>query len=340
MSGRRKTTKRGGDRAGWGILGTMLQTGLFIGTAVLLICIFLSQLPAFATADALFRRLVSAQPHAAFLIALCLGITLAWVEYVNLIFWRIPNPMHKLLSSGHTGGSSSSKGALAKRNAMISALEGQLRTAKTQSDDTIKGLESKLKAVQETLELTDHVLAACSRRQTVVDYLVRAVGTEDFDGWYKMYVDALACQAGRLPRKQARNSRTTIMEYDTQSGRLLRVSQVPNGRVRFEPHKGHGVAGHVVTTGEPAIIGDVLQDPRYIPVEPCVGGSLLVVPVDFGKEVVGVINVSHAGNDAFDKDDVHRMESLADWLAIGIALKPISRELVELRGFSGISRED
>lgn len=85
-----------------------------------------------------------------------------------------------------------------------------------------------------------------------------------------------------------------------------------------EGHCGRiGVTGRVALTGRPVLAGDARQLPDYIEFD-LETRSELTVPIKFGDRIIGVINVEHPGEDTFDEQDLHALESLAAQAAIAI----------------------
>jgi len=80
-----------------------------------------------------------------------------------------------------------------------------------------------------------------------------------------------------------------------------------------------GITGWVAATGEPLLVPDVSQEPRYI----CLPDSIetrseLVVPLKTKTEVIGVLNVESDQLDGFDESDLAVLQSLAHQAAIAI----------------------
>ena len=73
---------------------------------------------------------------------------------------------------------------------------------------------------------------------------------------------------------------------------------------------GEGVTGWVAQTGQPARVGDVTQDKRYVSIRRDVR-SELAVPLEVQSEVRGVINVDSERADAFSADDQELLQELA-----------------------------
>jgi signal transduction histidine kinase/transcriptional regulator with GAF, ATPase, and Fis domain len=99
-------------------------------------------------------------------------------------------------------------------------------------------------------------------------------------------------------------------------------------RQRFRP--GFGVAGLVMQTGEPLLVGDVLQDPRYVhpyaedgddankrPAGP-VTRTILCVPLMVEHRVIGVLSATHSQPNALTQDDQRWLISFAEQAALAV----------------------
>ena len=73
---------------------------------------------------------------------------------------------------------------------------------------------------------------------------------------------------------------------------------------------GEGITGWVARTGQPARVGDVSEDRRYIMVQPNVR-SELAVPLETQGELRGVVNVDSDRPDAFRESDQELLQALA-----------------------------
>ena len=82
---------------------------------------------------------------------------------------------------------------------------------------------------------------------------------------------------------------------------------------------GDGITGWVAGTGEPLLVADVSQDPRYVLLaETATTRSELCVPIKTKEAVVGVLNVESDQLNAFDESDLVVLQSLANQAAIAI----------------------
>jgi diguanylate cyclase (GGDEF)-like protein len=129
----------------------------------------------------------------------------------------------------------------------------------------------------------------------------------------------------------AGSQKGSIMFYDEPSGEL--VIRVVRGQDKEMEEKilsgelqclriknGEGVAGRVFATGEPLVINDVSQDPRFTdPVHSYVQ-SILCVPLNVYDEAIGVINiVNKNGGGEYSEDDLHMVMALANQAAVAIS---------------------
>jgi nitrate/nitrite-specific signal transduction histidine kinase len=78
------------------------------------------------------------------------------------------------------------------------------------------------------------------------------------------------------------------------------------------------ISGTVAATGEPLLVAEVSEDPRYYRARPTKTVSELAVPIRSKGEVIGVLNVESDRPRAFDKGDVEVLQSLAHHAAIAI----------------------
>jgi GAF domain-containing protein/two-component sensor histidine kinase len=79
-----------------------------------------------------------------------------------------------------------------------------------------------------------------------------------------------------------------------------------------------GIVGWVAGTGEPLLVGDVAQEPRYVRLAEVETRSELAVPIKSKGDVIGVLNVESDHLDAFDESDLVVLQSLANQVAVAI----------------------
>ena len=93
---------------------------------------------------------------------------------------------------------------------------------------------------------------------------------------------------------------------------ILRASKNPHPRLigRITIGMGEGITGWVARTGQPARVGDVSADLRYVRLRPEVR-SELAVPLLLNNDLRGVLNVDSERLDAFTADDQTLLEELA-----------------------------
>lgn len=95
-----------------------------------------------------------------------------------------------------------------------------------------------------------------------------------------------------------------------------------------------GISGRVAMTGRSVLTGDVGKHPDYIEIDPETR-SELGVPIKFGDRIIGVINVEHPDEDAFDEQDRRALELLAAQAAIAIENARKYEELRHTKGLVG-----
>jgi len=80
-----------------------------------------------------------------------------------------------------------------------------------------------------------------------------------------------------------------------------------------------GIIGWVAGHGQPLLVNDVGQDPRYYP-HPALPDtrSELAVPIRAGGGIIGVLDVQSTELNAFDEGDLETLQTLADQLAVAI----------------------
>lgn len=129
--------------------------------------------------------------------------------------------------------------------------------------------------------------------------------------------DSLLTWSAAYPRKHLETLRARVGDIDLEH---------TGGRI--------GISGRAVQTGRSQRVGDVLQDPDYIAYSPGTR-SELAVPLLIGGQALGVINVEHPGQDAFDTDDERALEALAAQAAIAVQNATQYEELRRAKGLIG-----
>jgi PAS domain S-box-containing protein len=103
-----------------------------------------------------------------------------------------------------------------------------------------------------------------------------------------------------------------------------------------------GVSGWVAERGEPYLVPDVTQEPRYLRAIPGSVGSELVLPVKLKGQVIGILDVESSALNAFDETDVTVLQALASQLAVAIEnarLYEQARQLAALEERQKLARE-
>ncbi|MBP2674198.1 MAG: hypothetical protein H6Q84_1038 [Deltaproteobacteria bacterium] len=115
------------------------------------------------------------------------------------------------------------------------------------------------------------------------------------------------------------------------SGSVIRVDHT-SGMLYIEAEKGlgqavktairlrigEGVTGWVAKEGVPLLVADVREDPRYVEASPLVMCEM-AVPVKWGSEVMGVINLDHHKVNGFHEEDLEMLTAFGH--VAGVALR-------------------
>ena len=80
---------------------------------------------------------------------------------------------------------------------------------------------------------------------------------------------------------------------------------------------GEGITGTVARDGEPILAPDVRLEPRYVEANPDVR-SEMAVPIKWGSDVVGVINLDHKEAGAFAEEDLELLIAFANAAAVSL----------------------
>jgi ligand-binding sensor domain-containing protein/signal transduction histidine kinase len=90
----------------------------------------------------------------------------------------------------------------------------------------------------------------------------------------------------------------------------------------FKPNRlkvgSEGITGWVAGSGEPQLVPDVSQEPRYVWMEGSSTRSELAVPLKAAGKIIGVLDAQSERLNAFDASDLTVMQSLANQAAIAI----------------------
>jgi diguanylate cyclase (GGDEF)-like protein len=121
-------------------------------------------------------------------------------------------------------------------------------------------------------------------------------------------VDADACSVALLDPE--RNCLLTKAAFGLGHDRIEEIS--------FRP--GEGVAGWVVKNKQPALLGDVTEDPRFVvfPNTPTPIRSMACVPLMARDEPVGSLTATAAREDAFGESDVDLLSFVARTIALDV----------------------
>ncbi len=79
-----------------------------------------------------------------------------------------------------------------------------------------------------------------------------------------------------------------------------------------------GLTGWVAAHGEPVIVPDVTQDPRYVLMQGSATRSELIAPIIVKEQIIGVLDVQSDQLEAFDNTDLAVVQSIANQIGTAI----------------------
>jgi GAF domain-containing protein/HAMP domain-containing protein len=161
-------------------------------------------------------------------------------------------------------------------------------------------------------------------------------------------IDEVLVQVVRLIRKAFDYDHVAIAliegdeaVYKVGAGRLWDDPQFQFRPARLKVGQ-EGITGWVAARGEPLLVPDVSQEPRYVWMQGSKTRSELAVPLKFKENVIGVLDVQSERLDAFDESDLMVLQSLANQAAIAIEnarlFRDAARQVRELRALTDASR--
>jgi GAF domain-containing protein len=130
---------------------------------------------------------------------------------------------------------------------------------------------------------------------------------------------------------------SSVLLLDEETTELIFSTSVSNGKqldIPIQLNKDQGIAGWVLSHGEPACVNDVTQDPRWFgEVETeFVTRSLLCVPLQIDDRVVGVLQaLNKKGAYGFDAGDITLLSAFAASATIAIENAQLFQEASQAR---------
>ena len=178
------------------------------------------------------------------------------------------------------------------------------------------------------------LLSALERRNRELEVLIEIgkalTSTLDLEAVLNLIMD----QVSRLLKSRS----WSLLLRDEQSGALIfeiAVSPVAERLKGVRLARGQGVAGWVAEHGEPLLIADVRQDPRFSAkvdaATKFTSHSLLCVPIRSRDQVLGVIELVNGVDErSFTEADLQILATIADYAAIAIVNARNFRRISEL----------
>ena len=112
----------------------------------------------------------------------------------------------------------------------------------------------------------------------------------------------------------------SVIRMDPDTGTLFIEAERglgPEVKEAMRLRVGEGITGWVAREGEPLLVPDVRKDPRYVEANPAVMAEM-AVPVKWGSEVMGVINLDHHHVGGFDEEDLELLTAFGNAAAVAL----------------------
>ncbi len=118
--------------------------------------------------------------------------------------------------------------------------------------------------------------------------------------------------------------------YRLHDGVMTRVHRSERGRARRgEPSEDTTALRHAVAaSGETVVINDVTRDKRVADA-PIEVQSLVIVPLKFGDQVIGTLEIEHHKKNCYRRQDILTITTFASQLATAVHITDLRRPLVE-----------
>ncbi len=147
-------------------------------------------------------------------------------------------------------------------------------------------------------------------------------------------LDQILSQAMHIIRGILHVEAGSLLLLDEDSG-LLEFKKILSGSqeriVGFKLKPGEGIAAHAVQKGEPLLVLDAQNDPRFCPrVDEAIGfvtRSILCVPLKVKDKIIGAIEVINKLDGQFDENDLWLLNYMAGSVAIALENARLYTEL-------------
>lgn len=163
--------------------------------------------------------------------------------------------------------------------------------------------------------------AEAIQRRFIQLTLINEIGREIASS---LKLDSILSKAAQLIQEQFGYHHVGLFLLDAEQG-VLSLQAKAGSYVRLLPAKhqltiGQGMVGWCGQHGERVLANDVSSETRYVNLYPdrIPTRSELCVPLRIGKDILGVLDVQSPLLDAFGKEDILVIETLADQIAVAI----------------------
>ncbi len=146
-------------------------------------------------------------------------------------------------------------------------------------------------------------LASKAKRLRAIHEVGRAFDrTNDLDRLLEMIIEKA------VELMNATSGSIILIDQETMTLIIRAAVQLPDEiKEGVRLRVGEGITGWVAKEGMPVLVPDVKRDARYVMVQEDIN-SEMAVPLKWGHEVVGVLNLDHVERGAFKEEDLELLE--------------------------------
>jgi GAF domain-containing protein len=205
---------------------------------------------------------------------------------------------------------------------VLRALADNIATA-IEGARLLEGLEKRAGQISAVLEIS-HALTSILDFEKLIEEVVHSI--QRHFGY--PFVHIFLTHTGR--RK---------LFYEAGSGARSQVLQ--ERKLAYDLDDPHGIIPHVARSGKTLLANDVSREPLYRPSDlpPENTGAELAIPLVFGGQVLGVLDLQSDQPDSFDPADIPLLEALGSSIAIAIRNATLYRSEIWRRKVTDSFRE-
>jgi len=187
-----------------------------------------------------------------------------------------------------------------------------------------KRLDEKKTLLEKTNQKLEHLVRDFSLLYDIGQQINQTVHIEEL---YSLVANAMRKELNLSNFSLMRWNRTrNCLEFKAMFGLEISKSMT---EITFSP--GEGIAGQVLNTGKEMYVPNCSRDHRFVAIEGLrMEGSLLVMPLQYKGDTLGVINFGRAGEDSFSAQEIQMLKLVSNQVALTMANAELYTKTQEL----------